>query len=151
MRLFGRTFPDPKNGFIEMELRELTSSEQTSSDAIRERARVSSKARHTRQYAVIENDQEVAFLSLDMVPGSEYLVLYEMFVLSDARQRGIGSQLLLAVENLARLLGYEKVALSPWPLEDTSAQADLINWYKGRGYRERPECLTELEKSVTTG
>lgn len=61
---------------------------------------------------------------------------------------GVGSRLLKEVEFIAKNRGYEKVTLAPSPLDDGCSQAKLIRWYKSRGYEERPECASELEKSV---
>jgi hypothetical protein len=52
------------------------------------------------------------------------------------------------VERLAAALGYEKITLSPWPLEQGYPEVKLIAWYKRHGYVERPDFLTELEKSI---
>ncbi|MGY2804113.1 GNAT family N-acetyltransferase [Bradyrhizobium sp. USDA 4506] len=89
---------------------------------------------------------EVAFLALDQIPGVDYLVLYEIFVGSEHRRRGIGSCLLREVEGLAAGLGYEKITLSPSPLERGYPKEQLVAWYKRYGYIERPDCPTELEK-----
>ncbi|RZN20036.1 hypothetical protein CWO90_34695 [Bradyrhizobium sp. Leo121] len=75
------------------------------------------KARHTHHYVAIEDGLEVAFLALDQIPGVDYLVLYEIFVRPKYRRRGIGSRLLRKVEELAAGLGYERITLSPSPLE----------------------------------
>jgi GNAT superfamily N-acetyltransferase len=106
----------------------------------------SSKAHHTHHYVAMEDNLEVAFLALDQIPGVDYLVLYEIFVRQDHRRRGIGSLLLREVEALAANLGYDKITLSPSPLEHSFPEARLTAWYKRLGYVERPDCPTELEK-----
>jgi GNAT superfamily N-acetyltransferase len=86
---------------------------------LRFRARVldSPKARYTKQFAVREDGSEVAFLALDLIPETDYLVLYEIFVPSEFRRRGIGSRLLGKVEYFAKSLGYERITLFPSPLD----------------------------------
>lgn len=45
-------------------------------------------------------------------------------------------------------LGYEKITLYPSPLEEAYSEAKLIGWYKKNGYVDRPDCPTELKKSI---
>lgn len=108
----------------------------------------SPKARHTHHYVATDDGSEVAFLALDQIPDVDYLVLYEIFVRSGCRGSGIGSRLLGEVERLAAALGYAKITLSPWPLEQGYPQAKLIAWYKRHSYIERPDFPAELEKSI---
>jgi GNAT superfamily N-acetyltransferase len=104
--------------------------------------------RYTKQFAVREDGSEVAFLALDLIPDTDYLVLYEIFVPSELRRQGIGLRLLGEVENLARSLGYEKVTLFPSPLDSGYPESKLVAWYRRHGYATRPDCPTELEKRV---
>ncbi|WP_164637117.1 GNAT family N-acetyltransferase [Rhodopseudomonas sp. BR0G17] len=115
---------------------------------LRSRISQTAKAPHTRIYVVMEDGLEVAFLALDQIPYVDYLVLYEIFVRTDCRGKGLGSRLLGEVESLAKALGYEKITLSPRPLEQGHSEEELIAWYKIHGYAERPNCPTELEKSI---
>lgn len=108
----------------------------------------SPKARHTHHYLAIENGSPVAFVALDQIPGVEYLVLYEMYVRPECRGRGIGSKLLDEVEAVATALGYAKITLTPSPLEKGYPESNLIAWYKKHGYLERPDCPTEMAKSI---
>ena len=108
----------------------------------------SPKARHTHQYVAIKDGSEVAFLALDQIPGVSYLVLYEIFVRRDCRGRGIGSRLLGEVEGVAKDLDYERITVSPRPLEEGHPEEKLIAWYKRHGYVERTDCPIELEKRI---
>jgi ribosomal protein S18 acetylase RimI-like enzyme len=108
----------------------------------------SPKAHHTHHYVATDDGSEVAFLALDQIPDVDYLVLYEIFVRSGCRGSGIGSRLLGEVERLAAALGYEKITLSPWPLEQGYPEAKLIAWYKRHGYAERSDFPAELEKGI---
>lgn len=116
--------------------------------ALHARMSQSPKAPHTRHYVVMEDGLEVAFLALDQIPDVDYLVLYEIFVRPDCRGKGLGSRLLGEVEGVAKALGYEKITLSPWPLEQGYSEEKLVAWYKRHGYAERSDCPTELEKSI---
>lgn len=112
------------------------------------RAKESPKSPRTRHYRAIENGTEIGFLSLDIIPGVDYLVLYELFVPTSLRRQGVGSRLLEEVEKMAVGLGYVQVNLTPWPLEDGISEEELIRWYKARGYSERPDCPDELQKTL---
>ena len=69
------------------------------------RAKESPKAPRTRHYRAIEDGTEIGFLSLDIMSGVDYLVLYELFVPTALRRQGVGSRLLAEVENIAVGLG----------------------------------------------
>jgi GNAT superfamily N-acetyltransferase len=127
---------------------ELNTDERCNDAELQTRVLQSPKARHTHHYVAMEDGCEVSFLALDQIPGVDYLVLYEIFVRHEYRRRGVGTQLLREVESLAAALGYEKITLSPSPLEQGYPEAQLIAWYKEHGYVTRPDCPTELEKSI---
>lgn len=131
-----------------IQLVELGAGEHFRDSTLHARTLESPKARHTHHYVASEYGLEVAFIALDQIPGVEYLVLYEIYVRPKCRGRGIGWRLLGEIESLARALGYAKITLSPWPLEKGYPEAKLIAWYKRHGYVERPDCPTELEKSI---
>jgi GNAT superfamily N-acetyltransferase len=82
----------------------------------------------TKHYAVWENGQEVALLSLeyfppDKYPASEYprdqfpqtdrLDIYEIFVPDEFRNRGIGTRALALAEQHAREMGLGKTLCMP--------------------------------------
>jgi GNAT superfamily N-acetyltransferase len=127
---------------------EIKAGEHCSDTELHARMSQSHKARHTHHYVATQAGVEVAFLALDQIPDVDYLILYEIFVGQNHRRRGIGSRLLSEVEALAAALGYKKITLSPSPLEQGLPEAKLIAWYKDRGYFDRPDCPTELEKDI---
>ena len=131
-----------------VQLVELDGNERCDDLELHARMLQSPTARHTHHYVAMDDGSEVAFLARDQIPDVDYLVLYEIFVRSGCRGRGIGSCLLREVDRLAAALGYEKITLSPWPLEQGYPEAKLIAWYERNGYVERPDCPTELEKSI---
>ena len=131
-----------------MQLVEITSPDQCAHEELRARACTSSKNKHTRHHIVRLEAQEVAFVSLDVIPNAEYLVLYELFVVQARRQQGVGSHILMEVERLAVQLGYQLIALTPWPLESTLSETQLKQWYKQRGYVPRCGVPSELQKRL---
>lgn len=72
-----------------IELHELAADEDCQNAQVHARVSESSKARYTKQFAVREYGSEVAFLALDLIPDVDYLVLYEIFVPSELRRRGL--------------------------------------------------------------
>lgn len=131
-----------------VQLVELNGDDRCNDVELHARMSQSPKARHTHHYVGIKDELEVAFLALDQIPDVDYLVLYEIFVRSGCRGSGIGSRLLGEVERLAAALGYAKITLSPWPLEQGYPEAKLIAWYKRHGYVERSDFPAELEKGI---
>jgi GNAT superfamily N-acetyltransferase len=136
-----------------MELVLLAKPEDAVTEPIQERAKESSKGQLTKQYAVWENGEEVALLSLDYYPRDEYpewkyprdkfprldrLDIYEIFVPEQLRNRGIGTRILALAEQYARELGLRKTQLHAKPLFNTRTQEEMIDWYKRRGYQMVP-------------
>lgn len=132
-----------------MKLVLLESPENATTEAIRERARDTSKASLTKLYAVWEDGQEVALLSLEFYPRDEFpeseyppseypqtdrLDIYELYVPEHLRKRGIGTRALAAAEQHARELGLSRTHLTANPLFNTHTQEELIDWYNRRGY-----------------
>lgn len=110
-------------------------------DALRDRALHSSRGCYTKHYIMYDQGSEVGFLSVDSRPDLNLLVIYEIFVAPEIRRRGIGTRVLLAVENLARGTGLPRVRLIPKALgyppgdERDRETGKLIEWYERHGYR----------------
>jgi len=132
-----------------MNLIEIASDEQATDEEVRERAKTSKKAARTKHYIVCEDHCEVAFLSLDLIPDVDYLVLYEIFVPKRLRGRGIGTRLLTEVERVAKSNEYQRITLTPWPLDPDYPEEKLVSWYERCGFKERLDCPSELEKWIS--
>lgn len=117
-------------------------------EEIRNRATSSSKTKNTKHYVAKENGNEIGFVSIDVNPNVEYLVLYEIFVPHSIRKKGYGSMLLAEVETIAKNLKYKKVTVNPVPFEGSYLKSKLIQWYKRNGYCEMTSCTGELAKLV---
>jgi GNAT superfamily N-acetyltransferase len=104
---------------------ELSGPENCSHPEIQRRARESVKGRFTQQYVVRESGADVAFVALDVIPTTDYLVLYEIFVAKALRRKGIGSRLLKLIEHIGKERGYRRVTLDPCPLEPGVSQLKL--------------------------
>lgn len=115
---------------------------------IQQRIATSSRGKRTTWYIAYLEGCEVGFISLDDMSELGCLVLYELFVPVRLRGAGLGARLLHEVEAFARIEGYERVTLRPWPLEPGFSAQRLEAWYRRHGYSERADCPTELEKRI---
>ena len=66
-----------------------------------------------------------------MVQSTEVSSLHQFAVLPQHQGHGIGGKLLAFVEDKARACGAREIAL-----DTADGAADLIDWYRRRGYRE---------------
>jgi GNAT superfamily N-acetyltransferase len=136
-----------------MKLVYLPTPQHAMTEAIRSRSEESSKCQLTRHYAGWEDDAEVVLVSLDIYDRQEYsdweyLVIYELYVPEPLRNKGIGSRGLQAAELFARELGFRKTFVHAKPLFDTRTQQEMVNWYRGRGYKPLKGQPFDLEKIV---
>lgn len=115
---------------------------------IRQRISLSSKGKRTKQFIAEQDGLEIGFVSMDEIPEMSCLALCELFVPTQLRGSGLGRLLLKTVEARALAQGYERVTLSPSPLELEFAAQRLAAWYKRQDYAERTGCPTELEKKI---
>lgn len=97
-----------------------------------------------RQFVAKMNGRIVGFLSFDDRPAFDAGVIYEIFVLARFRRHGVASALLEFGENLARMAGYRRVRLFPRSLGGAMSDAQLVEWYRRRGYVAVPN--GEMEK-----
>ena len=115
---------------------------------ILQRMACSPKARFTKHYIATNEDIEIGFVAMDVIPEADYLVLYELFILTSFRGRGLGALVLREVERFAHHLAYACVTLYPSPLEPCFPAERLVAWYRRQGYTQRKECPLELEKHI---
>jgi len=108
--------------------------EEISDPEIRARDVTSSRCAHTRHFIAIEAGSEVGLLSVDLLPTDERFVIYEIFVPTALRRRGIGGILLQTAEGMAKDWGYESTLLVPKSLDNAFEQRTLEEWYARKGY-----------------
>jgi len=116
--------------------------------SLKDRAKNNPLSQYRRQYIISSENHEIAYLSFDLLPGQDYLTIYEMFIASDFRNKGFGKQLIAEAEKLAKEWGYNKIKLIPKPLESEIKTKELIDWYKRRGFSEDPNDQQALEKNL---
>jgi len=130
---------------------EIHSAECLESTELKVRAIKSSKSPKTKHYRVIVDGIEAAFLSLDRWPEPQVsqMVVYEIFVPSSMRRKGIASAVLAEVELLAIKEGFQKMHLRPEPLDSETSKAELIEWYSRRGYNWDPAVFGDMGKPLS--
>jgi GNAT superfamily N-acetyltransferase len=116
-------------------LRKIDKSHQAKSEWLRERIQNASQCIVTRLFLVMEDETEVALVSLDLHRSQGILVVYNIFVEPSYRRRGIARQILRKSEAMARNLGFTQIQLKPKPLEETVSLDDLVRFYASEGYR----------------
>jgi GNAT superfamily N-acetyltransferase len=111
-----------------------------------------SKAPHldTIQHLKVTADGvESALVLLDVHPGHESVILYEIFLLAGQRNHGVGTKILAAVEGY--VLGLGRAYLEVWPRSvDRASRSDaqLVRWYRRHGYLSVEGGSQRLKKSL---
>lgn len=89
-------------------------------------------------FIVRDDDREVAFVIIDWWRKESHAVLYELYVPSALRGKGIGTGVLKAVERLVRRRGRSSLRLIPRPIDASGSVEALEKWYRDRGYEPIP-------------
>jgi GNAT superfamily N-acetyltransferase len=109
--------------------------EEFVSPALRSRAAKAPRLRTTHLFRAMSEEVEVALVVLDNHEGADCSILYELFLSSARRNRGLGTKILAAVEEHVKASG--RSCLEVWPRSlDRSNRSDvqLVRWYKRHGY-----------------
>jgi GNAT superfamily N-acetyltransferase len=85
-----------------------------------------------RQFKAPLGEMEVAYLSFDAF-WDDQINLYEIFVASDFRNRGVGCECIRFAIKLTRQLGKPRLTVRAGYLGGQS-KAEVVEWYKRRGY-----------------
>ena len=104
----------------------------------------------TRLFRAMAGSEEMGLVVLDVQAGAQCFILYEIFVCTPMRNRGIGSKLLAAVETYVSASG--QTCLEVWPRSlDTRSRTDgqLVQWYRARGYLSTRSNAQRLRKTLT--
>jgi len=93
---------------------------------------------------------EVALVILDIHDGCRCIILYELFLCSSWRNRGIGTKVLAAVETYAMASGWACLELWPRSLVPSNRSAkQLIGWYRRHGYVSAEAGSERLRKTFS--
>ena len=116
---------------------------------LKHRCGISSKSKNTKHFVYKESDIEAAFISLDFIQGIDSLVLYELYVPSDLRNRGIAKRLLQELAVFAVDNGYSKISVNPSPLDAEFTKQELIKWYQSNGFNAKSNETGEFELIIS--
>ena len=126
-------------------LKEIDDPDEIDNYEIRERAKRNRCSRSVQYLATVE-DAEAGYLSFDDKSEIGVGVIYEIYVLPSFRRRGVGTNLLKCGEEIARVIGCERVVLEPEPFDRSIKKEILIHWYESFGYKLLAN-IGEMEKA----
>ena|SRR5687767_10847517 len=109
--------------------------EAFTASVLRSRAAKAPRMRTTYLFRVMSDEIEVALVVLDNHDGADCSILYELFLASERRNRGLGTKVLAAVEAHVKASG--RTCLEVWPRtldRSNRSDAQLVRWYKRHGY-----------------
>jgi len=96
------------------------------------------------------DDQECGLVLFNTEEGEDSLWIEELWIPSDMRGRGLGSEILGQADEVATSLGRSKLAVWAVPLDDgdddEEAKARLVNWYIRNGFTYSGGPSYELER-----
>jgi GNAT superfamily N-acetyltransferase len=128
-----------------VEVAAIANPSELSSPILRDRAEHATRT-NARQYVARIRDKEAGYLSFEDRRDLALGVIYEVFVLTEHRSRGVGATLLQFGEDVARRAGYSRVRLCPRPLDDGISESRLVEWYERCGYRLCQNSGGEMQK-----
>lgn len=120
--------------------------------ALRSRASKAPRLSTTHLFRAMSEGVEVALVVLDIHPAAACAILYELFLASDRRNRGIGNRVLAAVEAHVRASGL--FCLEVWPRSldlRNRSDAQLARWYRRHGYVLAQAGSERLRKALNAG
>lgn len=100
------------------------------------------------EFVVVENNVEVAFLCYENNPRHLSGFIYEIYVISEFRNHGLGNEILSFAESLAKKDQKSAVKLKPYALDRTIDVNILIEWYKRKGYSWATDDPCKMEKQI---
>lgn len=104
----------------------------------------------SQTFIVMMEEEEAGFLSYEDW-SEEYIgFIYEIYVLPQFRNRGVGKLLLSYAEGKASELNCRYIRLKPYPLDERTDKDSLIAWYEKEGYFLKGEELEIMEKDLHT-
>src|SRR5687768_10976800 len=79
-------------------------------------------------YLAADAGRQAAFVVLDWWPSDDSPILYELYVPSELRRRGIGTKVLRDVEALVKRRGRSSLRVTPKPIDKTGTLESLEQW-----------------------
>lgn len=138
-----------KSRTSELELRDLGYDAWPTRPDLKQRATCNVPAETRLRYVVLRGKEEVAFLSFDLIPTWDFLVLYEMYVAKPFRRQGIGTQILDLADDIARRHGRKSVVHTVGaPLDSDISHKKLVQYFLDRGFQRTRRARNSLERFV---
>ena len=131
-----------------MKLIEITEDIPVNSDEIKGRIVQSKKNAYTQHYLIMDNEDEIAFLSLDLMYDRKLLFLYELFVINSKRKKGYGSKIMDLVFEFAKNQSFAEVYLDPNPFDGSITLDVLKRFYIKKGFKIQEE-TSQMVKKIT--
>ncbi len=119
------------------------------SSALREQIQSPPPRRGASLYLIYLQGEEVAFVSIDHLPGTTELLIYEILLDPAYRGRGIGTAIMREIEAFAVRRGYERILLCPQPLDPNITIEALTRWYARLGFRRSSRSRDVMEKELS--
>ncbi len=116
---------------------------------LRERAKRAHGGR-SQEFVMAINGCEAGLLSYEDWSQQTVGFIYEIFVLPEFRQQGIGAILLSYAENYALQLRCTRIRLKPYPLDQETNRERLVAWYTKNSYFQKCGEQEIMEKSLAT-
>ncbi|ARX32867.1 N-acetyltransferase [Proteus mirabilis] len=108
---------------------------QVRDNCLKERIKEASSCK-TTEYIAFMNGVEAGFLSLEYWASTSSACIYEIYVLPEYKEKGIGKELLTFAEKKAIQLECNYIQLIPHPLDSNTKLHKLISWYEKHGYKK---------------
>ncbi|MFD1091805.1 GNAT family N-acetyltransferase [Providencia rettgeri] len=115
---------------------------------LKERATRAQSGRST-EYIAFFNNIEVGLLSYENWSEKSEGFIYEIFILPEYRNNGVGNHFLEFSECKARDLKCKKIILDPNPFDHTVTLEFLISWYEKHGYKKDTTGANKMYKEIT--
>ena len=116
---------------------------------LRSRAAKAPRIGTAHLFRAMADGAEVGLVVLDLHEGSRCAILYELFLCSPRRNRGIGTKVLAAVERHVMASGWACLEVWPRSLDRSNrSDAQLIGWYGRHGYAPAEAGSERLRKSL---
>lgn len=137
----------PQKRLAMLTLKKISSQLEINSTALQERYYKGSSPK-THDFIAMSSDAEAGLLIYEDW-GTPEGFIYEIFVVSDFRKRGIGNWILSQAEIIAAELGKTKIRLDARTLDpDHMSNNDLATWYQSKGYVWINSKVGMLEKAL---
>ncbi|RQO62215.1 GNAT family N-acetyltransferase [Pseudomonas sp. KBW05] len=130
-----------------LKLKRISAKQEIRSAVLQERYYKGSSPK-THDYIALSNDAEAGLLIYEDW-GTPVGFIFEIFVVSDFRKRGIGNWILSQAEVVAAELGNTRIRLDARTLDpEQMSHNDLATWYQSKGYVWNNSKVGTLEKAL---